>query len=366
MICSTTMTTTATTTPNKPYDLILFGVTGFTGKLAAEYLLSKYSSATSSTTTTASDDGTKNPSPAVVKWAVCARNPDKAQTVLDEIFESLRETKPPPSSVDDTAPPPSTAPAPQELPTVLKADLCNDEERLREVVSSTRVVITAAGPYKLFGTSLIRLCAELGVHYADITGETNFVRESIVQHDVTARNTGACLVCHCGNDCVPADLLVYELQSFAKKQWGPTAHLSRVTTYNQPSEEAAFSGGTVATALYNLGGGGGSSSGGGAGTSSSLESLAPPTPDGAADAGPVAAAPEQAVVPVFDPLLLRPDGTKSPCATKNITPPSTITVDGLGQASPWIMGPVMVNCVRRSKCVANAVCDSDRARRTAV
>lgn len=280
-----------TTKNEKKYDLILFGVTGFTGKLAAEYLLSHYNSSSS------------------LQWAACARNQAKAQRVLQDIVESISETAS--SAVDRIVLPPP----------VLVADLVlnedgNNDARLQEIVQQTRLVLTTAGPYAKYGKTLVKLCAELGVHYCDITGETEFVRDMILQYDATARSTGARIVCHCGNDCIPQDLMVYELAQYARQQFGPGARLQQVTTYNEVADTAEFSGGTAATAIYNLGSGGGTTT--------------KPTSS-------------------FDPLLTTAQGVKSNYLTKNTTPKSTITSSDLGKASPWIMGPVMVNCVRRSK-----------------
>jgi short subunit dehydrogenase-like uncharacterized protein len=313
-----------TKTKNK-YDLILFGVTGFTGKLAAEYLLS-LSSLSLSRRQCHDSSGSSNLRQRQLQWAVCARNQAKAQQVLRDIIQSTTSTT---SST-------STTISTEELllPPVLVADLVvNDDEDgtsssggeeapLREIVQQTRLVLTTAGPFAKCGRTLVKLCAELGVHYCDITGETGFVRDAIQRHDATARSTGARIVCHCGNDCVPQDLMVYELARYARQQFGPGARLLQVCTYNEVADTAELSGGTAATAIYNLGGGGGTKK---EETSSSSSSSS------------------------FDPLLTTAQGVKSSYLTKNTTPKSTITTTDLGKASPWIMGPVMVNCVRRSK-----------------
>lgn len=259
----------------KKYDIILFGVTGFTGKLTVEYLLkSGYDQ---------------------LRWAACARNQEKAQAVLKEIANDCGNNTQP--------------------PTLLTADLVCDnsekEEILRQVVAQTKVVLTCAGPFEKYGTTLVKLCAELGVSYADITGETDFFRSMIAQHDKTARDSNAIIVCHCGNDCIPEDLTVYEMHQYAKKQ---EATLRQVSTYVEFPEETSMSGGTAATAAYQLG-------------KSRTQQK-----------------------PSFDPLLQTKDGGKSDYVTKNISPKSNEYLDDLEcDVGPWIMGPVMVNCVRRSK-----------------
>jgi len=264
---------------DKSYDIILFGVTGFTGKLAVEYLLQKQ---------------VKSPS---FTWAACARNQSKAQDVLQEIVDRC--------NVGEA----STCVVPDLLIADLACPNPDDEEILRKVVQKTRVVLTCCGPFEKYGQTLVRVCAEERVHYADICGETDFFRKMIAQHDSLARERGAAIVVHCGNDCIPQDLTVYELNQYAKSN---NARLSRVETFVQVAEEAAFSGGTAATAAYQL---------------------SKHRTKGENE---------------FDPLLTDANGEKSPCQTKNISLKQKVNTE-FGKAGPWIMGPVMVNCVRRSK-----------------
>jgi short subunit dehydrogenase-like uncharacterized protein len=254
------------------YDLILFGVTGFTGKLAAEYLLQKQYG----------------------NWATCARNKSKAESILSEITSNLKD---------------------KETPVVLEADLICDtddkKEELRIIVQQTKVVLTCAGPFEKYGTTLLQLCAEEGVDYCDITGETDFVRNMIFEHDATARKNGACIISHCGADCIPQDLLVFEIHRVAKEKG---LELESVETFVDLPESAAFSGGSVSTLSYQLG----------------KDRTAARSTD-------------------FDPLLMKPDGTKSEYTTKNISPKSaTFHLDLNQKVGPWVMAPVMVNCVRRS------------------
>ena len=118
-----------------------------------------------------------------VTWAACARNAKKAEAVLAEVCAKTGKPAPP-----------------VEVADLVCAD-AEAEEKLRAVVKKARVVLTTAGPFEKYGQTLVKLCAEEGVHYADITGETDFVRKMIEQHDATARKTGASIVPHCGNDC---------------------------------------------------------------------------------------------------------------------------------------------------------------------
>jgi len=277
----------------KPYDLILFGVTGFTGKLAVEYLLVNYSSSSS------------------LKWAACARNPSKAQTVLDDIVATCNA-----KAVAAAEALASDLPPTLVAPPLLTADLvcttAEQEQALKQIVLQTKVVLTCSGPFEKYGTTLVKLCAEHGVHYADITGETDFVRSTIQNWDAVARKNGAALVHHCGNDCVPQDLTVFEMNEYAKQQGG---ELVSVHTFGEFSAGSTYSGGTLATAQYQLG----------------KDRKSQSKPD-------------------FDPLLTTPEGTKSEFITKNVSPREVVTDPDLERkVGPWIMAPVMANCVRRSK-----------------
>lgn len=206
-------------------------------------------------------------------------------------------------------------------PDILQVDLLcttpEEESKLREIVQSTKVCLTCSGPFELYGKKLVQICAEEGVHYADITGETDFVREMIVKYDKTARDTGACIIPHCGNDCIPSDLTVFEMHKFARKNG---FELKEVQLYEEHGADAAWSGGTLATASYQLG----------------------------KDR-------KNKTKTAFDPLLTMVDGSKSEFSTKSITPkkkgkaPDEI---GYGNSQPWVMGPVMVNCIKRSNALA--------------
>ena len=234
------------------YDLLLFGVTGFTGKLALEHLLEK--------------------NYANLRFGICARNEPKAKEVVQTVCARLAARLG--KSVEAIK---ALAPA-----TIEVADLLNDEERLRRVVKKTRVCITTAGPYEKYGQTLLKICAEEGVHYADITGESDFFRKMIDEHDATARKTGAVIVVHCGNDCIPWDLSIFEMDKYAKSK---DSKLVSASTYTNVAPDSTMSGGTLTTAVYQL-----NKKRGGASATS------------------------------FDPLLRAADGNKSAFTTKNTTP----------------------------------------------
>ena len=147
--------------PEREHDIVLFGATGFTGGLTAEYLAAN--------------------APAGTKWALAGRNKDK----LARLKERLGVDVP-----------------------LLHADV-TDEASLRDVAASARVVATTVGPYLNHGAPLVAACAAEGTDYADITGEPEFVDRMYVEHHDEATRTGARLVHACGFDSIPHDLGAY-------------------------------------------------------------------------------------------------------------------------------------------------------------
>ncbi|MEJ2852864.1 MULTISPECIES: saccharopine dehydrogenase family protein [unclassified Saccharothrix] len=152
------------------YDLVLFGATGFTGRLTAEYLAGRL--------------------PAGARWALAGRDRGK----LDAVRSSLSGVSSPDVSVSE--------------PDVLVAD-STDPGSLRAVAESTRVVITTVGPYIHYGDGLVAACARAGTDYVDLTGEPEFVDRTYLRHHATAVESGARLVHACGFDSVPYDLGVH-------------------------------------------------------------------------------------------------------------------------------------------------------------
>ena len=152
---------------DRPYDLVLFGATGFTGGLTAEYLARH--------------------APAGLRWALAGRNPGRLAGVRDRL-----------AGID---------PGLAELP-LLTADV-TDPASLRAVAERARVVATTVGPYIRHGEPVVAACAAAGTDYVDITGEPEFVDLMYVRHHAEAVRTGARLVHACGFDSVPHDLGVW-------------------------------------------------------------------------------------------------------------------------------------------------------------
>jgi len=148
-------------------DLVVYGATGFVGKLTAEYLAGE------------TPDG--------VRIALAGRSKDKLEKVKADL------------GVDWP---------------VIVAD-SQDSEALKAMAESTKVVATTVGPYMKYGMPLVEACAKAGTHYADLTGEVLFMRETIDRFHQTAEQTGARIVHNCGFDSIPSDLGTFLLHGEA-------------------------------------------------------------------------------------------------------------------------------------------------------
>ena len=184
----------------RSHDVVLFGATGFTGSLTAEYLADH--------------------APEGVRWALAGRNHEK----LAALRERLAERNP----------------ALGEVP-IIHADV-NDRGSLAEMASGARVVISTVGPYITYGEPLVAACAEHGTDYVDLTGEPEFVDLMYLRHHERAVQTGARLVHACGFDSAPHDLGVF----FTVKQL-PTGAPISVQGYVRAG--GRLSGGTFQTAV---------------------------------------------------------------------------------------------------------------------
>jgi short subunit dehydrogenase-like uncharacterized protein len=184
-------------------DLVIFGASGFTGRLVAEYVATNY--------------GGK------LKWGMAGRDLAKLAAVRAEIGAS-----------DDTP--------------LIKVD-SDDQASLQALVRTTRAVISTVGPFQLYGSKLVAACARAGTDYLDLSGETVWMRSMIDAHENDARSSGARIVFSCGFDSVPFELGVFYLQSAAKKAWGEAAEQvkGRVRMMG-----GTFSGGTAASSRATM------------------------------------------------------------------------------------------------------------------
>ena len=148
---------------DREYDIIVWGATGFTGRLVVDYMTEQHENSN-------------------LKWAVGGRNPQKLQQMLAD---------------RDVA--------------MVTAD-SGDEASIEALVRRTRVILTTVGPYARYGSSLVAACAKHGTDYCDLTGEVHWMREMITAYQEEAIATGARIVHTCGFDSIPSDLGVYFLQ----------------------------------------------------------------------------------------------------------------------------------------------------------
>ena len=176
----------------KDFDVIVYGATGFTGRLVAEYLLKTYGAA-----------GT-------VRWAMAGRSAAKLAEVRDLIG------------------------APKDLP-LIAAD-GTDAVALAALASRTQAVITTAGPYQLYGGTLVAACAAAGCDYVDLAGESNWIAAMIAAHQATAKATGARLVFSCGFDSIPFDLGVWCVQREAAARFNARATARLCAVGNSQSD----------------------------------------------------------------------------------------------------------------------------------
>jgi short subunit dehydrogenase-like uncharacterized protein len=182
------------------YDIVVYGATGFTGQLVAEYLAAHYR------------DDTQ------LKWAMAGRSLDKLKSVREAIGASA-----------DTP--------------LIAAD-SSDVASLKAMIAQTRLVISTVGPYQLYGAELLAACAVSGTDYVDLCGEPVWMRQMIDAQQANAQQSGARIVFSCGFDSLPFELGVFFCQGEAKKVFGAPAHRVKGRVR---AMKGTFSGGTYAS-----------------------------------------------------------------------------------------------------------------------
>jgi short subunit dehydrogenase-like uncharacterized protein len=182
------------------FDIVVYGATGFTGQLVAEYLAQHYAGADAP------------------KWAMAGRSLEKLAAVRDAI-----------GAPADTA--------------LIHAD-AGDPASLQAMIDQTKSVVTTVGPYLLYGNELVAACAASGTDYFDLCGETPWMRRMIDAHEATAQRSGARIVFSCGYDSLPFELGVFRCEETAKQILG--APVSRVKGRIR-AMKGTFSGGTAAS-----------------------------------------------------------------------------------------------------------------------
>lgn len=182
------------------FDVIVYGASGFTGKLVVEYLAKTY------------------PSGAGVSWAMAGRSTDKLAAVRDAM-----------GAPADTA--------------LIEAD-AGDAASLKAMAARGKCILTTVGPYTHYGEPLVAACVEAGAGYVDLSGEPLWMREMIEKYGQAAAQSGARIVHSCGFDSIPFDLGVQHLQEAAMEKFGKPFPRVRGRMLKM---QGTFSGGTAAS-----------------------------------------------------------------------------------------------------------------------
>ena len=179
----------------RKYQIILYGATGFTGKLCAEYLKKNYSD---------------------LNWAIAGRNKKK--------LESLKNSL--------------------SLDCDIFIAAGEDKKAIDNFVSKTKVVLSTAGPFARYSNLIVKSCVENKTHYTDITGENHWVKDLIDEYHLKASEDGTKIIPSCGYDSIPSDMGVfYSVQQMGKP-------VKKVTVYH--SGQGGVSGGTTET-MFTIG-----------------------------------------------------------------------------------------------------------------
>ena len=189
---------------DRPFDIVVYGATGYTGRLVAEYLAHHYQG--------------KGP-----KWAMAGRSANK----LAEVRELVG--------------------APADTPLIVANS--DDPASMKALAESTRVVVTTVGPYQLYGEPLLAACVAAGTDYTDLCGEPVWMRQMADKYHEAAKASGARIAFSSGFDSIPFDLGVYMLQKAAKARFGAPAPRVKCRVR---AMQGGFSGGTAASLKATL------------------------------------------------------------------------------------------------------------------
>lgn len=184
-------------------DIVVFGATSFVGKILTDYMHRTYGVGKD------------------LKWGIGGRSEKKLQDLKESLGASAKD-----------------------LP-VITAD-ASDDTALKNLCDQTRVVVSTVGPYALYGEPLVRVCAETGTDYCDLTGEVQWIRKMIEKYEDKAKASGARIVHCCGFDSIPSDMGVWFLQQQAQEEFGQPALDVRMRV---KVAKGGLSGGTVASMM---------------------------------------------------------------------------------------------------------------------
>ncbi len=188
----------------REFDVVVYGATGFTGRLVAEYLNDAYNDTD-------------------LRWAMAGRSEEKLAAVRGEMG------------------------IPQNVPLITANS--SDNASLVDMVKRTKVILTTVGPYQLYGTDLLKACAEYGTDYVDLCGEPAWMHDTVAQFQDMAKGSGARLVHSCGFDSIPFDLGVYFAQQTANTKFGTPCQRVRGRVRKM---KGTFSGGTAMSFMVTM------------------------------------------------------------------------------------------------------------------
>lgn len=187
---------------NKEFDVVVFGATSFVGKIVCEYLASEYTEPN-------------------LSWAMAARSTTK----LEALKASLGEDA--------------------EGISCITAD-SNDEASLLAMCERSSVIISTVGPYALYGDLLVKACVATGTDYCDLTGEPQWIKRMLDQHEAQSKQSGARIVHSCGFDSIPSDLGVKFLQDESQQRFGSYCEIVKMRV---KAMQGGASGGTIASGV---------------------------------------------------------------------------------------------------------------------
>ena len=185
----------------KKFDLVIFGATSFVGQILTEYLFDHIGLSRK------------------VKWAIAGRSEAKLNNLRDSLGEKAAK-----------------------LPIIVADSM--DQPALEDMCKKSRVIVSTVGPYALYGETLVKVCAENGNDYCDLTGEAYWIKQMILKYEKTAKKSGARIVNCCGFDSIPSDLGNHFLQREGKKQFGKFFNQVKLRV---KAMKGGASGGTIAS-----------------------------------------------------------------------------------------------------------------------
>lgn len=185
---------------DKTFDIIVYGATSFVGQIMTRYMQAQFA------------DGS-------IRWAIAGRSKSKLEALSRDAGLTGIE--------------------------MLVAD-AGDEAALKAMCARAKVIVSTVGPYALYGDTLVKVCAENGTHYCDLTGEPQWIRRMQDRHEDAARKSGAWIVHCCGFDSIPSDLGVHYLQQQAAKRFGQTCNRINMRVVKI---KGGASGGTIASMI---------------------------------------------------------------------------------------------------------------------